>query len=69
MAKIINLNRARKRRARAADKANAAENRAAFGQSKNESGAVQAEADRQARVLDGARRDPSTSGEDISGPE
>jgi len=57
MADIINLRRARKAKARidAATQANA--NRAAFGRSSQQKQAQQAEADRLARTLDGAKRE------------
>lgn len=67
MAEIINLNRARKSRAKAEAKAQAAENRAAHGRPKEERDHTRAEAERQARCLDGARReygDPPPAGGD-----
>ena len=55
MAEIINLNGARKTRAKAAAKAQAAENRAAHGRSKEERDRTRAEKDRRDHELDGAR--------------
>lgn len=49
----INLNKARKARARAAKKAQADANAAAFGRTKSEKKANQAEASRMTRDLDG----------------
>jgi hypothetical protein len=57
MAEIVNLRMARKARARTAAEQKAAENRAKFGRTKAEKAAEQAEVDRKARALDGARRD------------
>ena len=57
MADVVNLNRARKARARSAAEAQAAANRAAFGRSGAEKLAERTEAARQARLLDGARRE------------
>jgi hypothetical protein len=57
MAEIVNLNRARKAKARAVAKAQAEANRAAFGRTKAEKQAAAADATRLARTLDGARRD------------
>jgi hypothetical protein len=53
----INLNRARKAKARAVDQARAAENRVKFGRTKAERMAAQAEAARLARALDDAKRE------------
>lgn len=58
MAEIINLRLARKTKNRAAAATVAAGNRAKHGQSKAERTRQQAEADRAARLLDGARREP-----------
>ncbi len=58
MAEIINLRQARKARARRDAESAAATNRARFGRSKAEKVADQNAADRLARTLDGARRDP-----------
>ena len=57
MADPINLNRARKAKARAADQAQAAENRVRFGRTKAEKLAAKAEAERLKRALDQSRRD------------
>lgn len=57
MGEIVNLNRARKTRERAADKATASANRAAHGQTKAQRLMTQAERERAARLLDGARRE------------
>lgn len=57
MAELINLNKARKARGRAADKAQAAENRVRFGQTKGEKTVTRLDADRQRRDLDGKKRE------------
>ena len=57
MADPINLNRARKAKARAELEVQAAANRAAFGRSKAAKTLIKAEQDRQAGVLDATRRD------------
>lgn len=57
MADLINLNKARKERARADKSAKAAENRVAFGRTKAEKEVEKAEAQKAARLLDGHRRD------------
>ncbi|GAB7550790.1 DUF4169 family protein [Novosphingobium sp. 11B] len=57
MAEIVNLRMARKARARSADKAEAAANRAQHGRTKAEKSATQAEVARIDRTLDGARRE------------
>ncbi|MDB5454520.1 MAG: hypothetical protein JWP92_105 [Caulobacter sp.] len=57
MAEILNLNRARKAKAKTADKAVAAENRAKFGRSKADKTLEAARAEKLARTLDGAKRD------------
>jgi len=56
MAEIINLRLARKARARGDAAQQAAANRALFGQSKSARSRQQAEADRLARTVDGAKR-------------
>jgi len=53
----INLNRARKDRARAGDKAQADENSVRFGRTKAQKDAERMDAARAARNLDGAKRD------------
>lgn len=63
MAEIINLNRARKSRAKAEAKTEAATNRAAHGRPKVEKDLAHAQADKRDRDLDGARierDDPET---------
>lgn len=58
MGEVINLRLARKAKARA-EKAKVADaNRALHGESKAQRAARKAEAERAARLLDGARRDP-----------
>lgn len=54
-AEIVNLRRARKHRARAADKADATARAVRHGAGKAERALAQAEADRLRRTLDGAR--------------
>ena len=58
MVEPINLNKARKARARAADKARAAENRVRFGRPKPERVVSELEAERARRELEGKKRDP-----------
>lgn len=55
MADVVNLNRFRKAKTRAEDKARAAENRVAFGRTKAEKQTAKAEAERKTRALDGAK--------------
>lgn len=55
----INLNRARKARAAAQAKAQAAENRVKFGRTKAQKAAAQQDADRVVRLLDGKKREES----------
>jgi len=57
MADIINLNKARKAKARADKAVLAQENRARFGRSKAEKQADAAERAKVARILDDAKRD------------
>ena len=57
MAEIVNLNRARKARARTEDKTRAAENRAKFGRAKADTALDAARADKLRRDLDGAKRE------------
>jgi hypothetical protein len=54
----INLNKVRKARARAEDKARAAENSIKFGRRKSEKQQQKAQAEKAARLLDGHKRDP-----------
>ena len=56
MTEPINLNKARKARARAADKAQAAENRVRFGRTKAEQTASKLEAERARRLHDEKKR-------------
>ena len=58
MSAVVSLGKARKARSNAADKARAAENRVRFGRTKAEREVQSARDDRNARALDGARRDP-----------
>ena len=57
MAEPINLNKARKARDRAADKAQAAENRVRFGRTKGDKAVSKLEAERAKRALDEKKRD------------
>ena len=57
MAEPINLNKARKAKARAAGKAQAAENRVAFGRTKAEKTVSKLEAERARRDLEGKKRE------------
>lgn len=57
MGDIVNLNRARKGRAKAAAKATAAANRATHGRTKAERTRTSTERERAARLLDGAKRE------------
>ena len=57
MAEVVNLNRARKAKARAAAQATAAVNRVAFGRTGAEKRGARAEVERQVRALDGAKLD------------
>ena len=58
MGEIINLNRARKGKARIAAKATAMENRAKFGASRKEKAVAARERAKLAEIVDGARLDP-----------
>jgi hypothetical protein len=58
MVEIVNLNRARKAKARGEAQATAAANRIAHGRTKAEKQAAKADAGRRARDLDGAKREP-----------
>ncbi|MFC4255333.1 DUF4169 family protein [Altererythrobacter xixiisoli] len=55
MAEIVNLRQARKAAKRAGEEAQAAANRARFGQTKSGKASVKAEAERILRTLDGAQ--------------
>ncbi len=57
MADILNLNKARKARAKAQSTAKAVENRAKFGRTKAQKAADEAERARIVENLDGARRE------------
>ena len=57
MVEPINLNKARKAQARAADKAQAAENRVRFGRSKAEKTVSKLEAERARRAHDDTKRE------------
>lgn len=57
MADIVNLNQARKAKAKADDKVRAAENRTRFGRTKAEKSLDTARADKLRRELDGAKRE------------
>lgn len=54
----VNLNRFRKARAKADDKARAAENRAYFGRTKAEKALAEARREKAARALDAKKREP-----------
>lgn len=58
MAEPINLNKARKAKAKLEAKATAAENRVRFGRTKAEKSATQLEQDRLSRRADGAKLEP-----------
>lgn len=60
MTKVVNLTRARKLRARTAEKAQAAENRVAFGRTKAERAQSEAVRLAEARRLDGLKREPES---------
>jgi len=55
---VVNLNKARKVRAQAKARAEAAENRVKFGRPKAETAKSRLDAEKAARDLDGKRRDP-----------
>jgi len=57
MAELVNFNKAKKARAKVADKAQASENRVKFGQAKGEKAAAKLEAARARRELEGKKRD------------
>ncbi|MFZ5721605.1 MAG: DUF4169 family protein [Pseudomonadota bacterium] len=57
MVEPINLNKARKARARAAEKAQAAENRIRFGRPKSETAVSRLETERARRELEGRKRE------------
>jgi hypothetical protein len=55
---VVSLSKARKARAKAADKAQAAENRVSFGRTKAENAQAKSEVTRAARSLDDKRLEP-----------
>jgi hypothetical protein len=57
MAEIVNLNRARKAKAREADETKAAENRAKYGQTKAERARLASEKAKLRAVADGAKKE------------
>ncbi|WP_312594994.1 DUF4169 family protein [Brevundimonas sp.] len=57
MGEVVNLNRARKSRARASQKADAAANRVAYGRTKAEKQAASLDQARASRLLDGNKRE------------
>ena len=57
MAELINFNRAKKAKARADDKAGAAQNRVKFGRTKGETAVSKLDAERARRELDGKKRE------------
>jgi hypothetical protein len=57
MAELINLNKARKAKARTAGKTEAAENRVRFGQTKGQKLVSRLDAERARRELEGKKRD------------
>ncbi len=61
MAEIVNLNKARKAKARQQHQVTAAANRIAFGRSKAERDAARQEAERARREVDGKKLDDNTS--------
>ncbi len=54
---VINLNKARKARDKAAGQADAASNRARFGRTRGQAAAEKADKAKQSRTLDDAKRD------------
>ena len=57
MVEIVNLNRARKQRAKQAGKAKSAENRVAFGRTRAERELERARTEKAARELEGKKRE------------
>jgi len=57
VAEVINLNKARKVKAKSAGKAGAAENRVKFGRTKGEKAASKLEAERARRELEGKKKE------------
>lgn len=58
MSEIVNLNKARKAKARAETRAQAETNRVRFGRTKGEKAAAKSESAKLSRRLDDAKRDP-----------
>lgn len=58
MSEPVNLNRVRKARAKADDKAKAAQNRVAFGRTRDEKALARARLEKAARDLDAKKREP-----------
>jgi hypothetical protein len=58
MSEPVNLNRVRKARAKADDKAKAAQNRVAFGRTGEEKALARARLEKAARDLDAKKREP-----------
>lgn len=67
MAEVVNLNKARKARDRAARRAEADANAARFGRTKAEKDLEKARADKSARDLEAHRRDETEDGETEGG--
>lgn len=66
MGEVVNLREARKRQARVEKGRLAEANRAKFGRTRAEKQAQLAETRRQAKLLDGAHRDPQSSDTDMA---
>ncbi|MGA0546281.1 DUF4169 family protein [Brevundimonas sp. VNH65] len=64
MGDVVNLNQARKARAKAQKSQTAKSNRVLFGRSKAERSASRIEAERDRKALDGARREPDARSDD-----
>lgn len=58
MSEPVNLNRVRKARAKAEEKAKAAQNRVVFGRTRAEKDLAEARRDKAARALDSKKREP-----------
>ncbi|NVB41230.1 DUF4169 family protein [Pseudenhygromyxa sp. WMMC2535] len=63
MAEVLNLNRFRKRKLRAEERAQAERNRVVHGRTKSEKQAARAERERTTRALDGHRREAAADDE------
>jgi len=68
MAEPINLNKARKERDKARDKAEASANRTRYGRSKPQKAAEKLKAESASRLLDGAKREPRPDTPDLDAP-